>query len=751
MKASAGRKPERKRLPPAAECALFAMMAGLAGFLPWLIADRGFLTLAYDYNHQQIPFAAAAYEGIRQLASGEWIWNLDLGSSVITGFGFYNLGSPFFWITLLFPKESFPYLAGFLYVLKYMTAAVLAWCWLKQYVPERSGALIGGLLYAFSGFQSTNLLFYHFHDAVAFFPLLLLGLDRLAGRKKSLLFPFAVFVNCLVNYTFFVQEAVFLAVYFLFRYVQKERITETLKLVLTVFSLAILGVSMAAFLFLPNVMYVLNSARGTGRIDLGRLLYGARETLFILKGFLLPGEAMTEESAVFQYQYGSTSLYIPFFGMSFVLVYLFQNKGWLRRLLITLILISFSPLIQSGFLLFTEPNQRWWYMLNLLCVLATVLVLDGEQYRARKAQRLVPAYCGFTLLYCLLLGLLRGPSGGTLVQSRELFLLFGGLAAVSSLCCWALIRKKSFGRGTALAAVVLACAVTTTAAIGAYKKGDDHDAVRQHYLAGLQLKTLDEQYRYDSSLNLLLMPGQGAGVGAFSSTAENSSYAFRSKVYDFNANFTYESIVLPGLPELLGARYVIEIEPEEGPLADSFEVEGIRFGITEQAACPIGFATENYITLEELHKVPVEERSYVLMDAVAVESPEKVQAYHERRWQGEDLSARTALIARTEARKVQSFRRNRSGFTCTANYDSDQLVFFSVPNDAGWTARIDEQRAEILDACGLMAISVPAGNHRISFSYHTPGLRAGVWMSALGWAVYLAVGLAGRRQKKRLP
>ena len=58
------------------------------------------------------------------------------------------------------------------------------------------------------------------------------------------------------------------------------------------------------------------------------------------------------------------------------------------------------------------------------------------------------------------------------------------------------------------------------------------------------------------------------------------------------------------------------------------------------------FATENYITLEELHKVPVEERSYVLMDAVAVESPEKVQAYHERRWQGEDLSARMALIAR---------------------------------------------------------------------------------------------------------
>ena len=68
----------------------------MLSFLPFLIRDRGFLTLAYDYNLQQIPFAAAVYEGIKQLPAGQWVWNLDLGSSLISGFGFYNLGSPFF-------------------------------------------------------------------------------------------------------------------------------------------------------------------------------------------------------------------------------------------------------------------------------------------------------------------------------------------------------------------------------------------------------------------------------------------------------------------------------------------------------------------------------------------------------------------------------------------------------------------------------------------------------------------------------
>ena len=354
------------RLSGAAVCALFAMISALLGFLPFLIRDQGFLTLTDDYNLQQIPFAAAAWEGMRQLFSGQWVWNLDLGSSLISGFGFYNLGSPFFWVTLLFPKAWFPYMAGGLYVLKYMTTALLAYSWLKQHVSNDRIAAMGGLLYAFSGFQSTNLLFYHFHDAVAFFPLLLLGTDLFMKEKKGLFFSFAVFLNSLVNYAFFVQEAIFLAVYFLFRYFRKDGIRNGLEDALRMIMRAALGLAMSAFLFLPNVIYVLNSARGMSRSSPAQLLYDIRGCIFILKGFLMPGEAMSEQSAVYPYQYGSTSLYLPFFGMSFVLIYLVRNRGWLRNLLIALILISFSPMIQSGFLLFTEANQRWWYMLNLL-------------------------------------------------------------------------------------------------------------------------------------------------------------------------------------------------------------------------------------------------------------------------------------------------------------------------------------------------------------------------------------------------
>ncbi|MBQ3705651.1 MAG: YfhO family protein [Clostridia bacterium] len=739
----------REKLSGEALCAVCALMAALLSLLPFLIRDRGFFTLAYDYNYQQIPFAAAAHEGIRNLFSGEWIWNLDLGSSLITGFGFYNLGSPFFWITLLFPKASFPYLVGGLYGLKYMTAAVLACAWLKQFVRDRRIAALGGLLYAFSGFQSTNLLFYHFHDIVAFFPLLLCGMDRMMRGGRSRQFTFAVFLNSLVNYTFFVQEAIFLVLYFLFRYFRKDQIAKCCRQALGIFLAALAGVAMSAFLFLPNVLYVLSSARGKGRLDLGRLADSPRGILFILKGFLFPGEAMTGQSSLYPYQYASTSLYIPFFGMGFVLLYLIRNRGWLRNLLILLLLISFSPLIQSGFLLFTEPNQRWWYMLNLLCVLATVLALEKEQHRTAGARKLMAGYAAGVAAYCLLLWFARASAGERLIFSRELFMLFGGLAVLSAAACAGMVCLKRLEGKTALALVLIACVATTGATVWAYRRGDDHEAVRRDYRVGLQLEPIQDQYRYRSSENLYLLPGRGAGVGAFSSTLENSSYAFLSKVYDFHANFTYEAIALPGLPELMGGKYEILPTAEESAGTARVEADGVLYGITERPACPIGFATENYILLEELKKYDVDDRSWVLMDAVPVESPDAVAGFQERRYSEENRPEDPlSLIRRTEENRVKQFSRDAAGFRCVTDYSADRLVFFAVPFDAGWTACLDREETEVINACGMMALRVPAGLHEIAFSYRTPGTRPGAAISLGGWLLFCGTAFRGRKKPR---
>ena len=96
----------------------FLLALGVAAlvFLPFVIRDRGYFLFYGDFNVQQIPFYQMCHNAVR---NGDifWNWNTDLGVNFIGSYSFYLLGSPFFWITLLFPNAAVPYLMAPLLVL----------------------------------------------------------------------------------------------------------------------------------------------------------------------------------------------------------------------------------------------------------------------------------------------------------------------------------------------------------------------------------------------------------------------------------------------------------------------------------------------------------------------------------------------------------------------------------------------------------------------------------------------------------
>lgn len=145
----------------------------MLSFALLIIRGNGIFTLCNDFNEQQIPFHMLANNSLKN-GGFLWNWNIDLGSSFVGALGFYVLGSPFAWLSFLFPARFYPFLVGWLYMMKYATAGTLAYGYIKRFTSKKYAAL-GAVLYAFSGFQCVNLIFHHFHDAVAFFPLLLIG------------------------------------------------------------------------------------------------------------------------------------------------------------------------------------------------------------------------------------------------------------------------------------------------------------------------------------------------------------------------------------------------------------------------------------------------------------------------------------------------------------------------------------------------------------------------------------------------
>lgn len=193
---------------------LLSIILGSLIVIPNIIVGHGIYSLSADLNLQQIPFNILINNSLKN-GSFLWTWFNDLGSNFIGTFSFYNLFSPFNIIGYLFPSSWFPYLIGPLFILKYGVAGFTSYLFLERYVKNKKYAIIGSFLYTFSGFQLTNILFYHFHDVVAFFPLLLYSLDRLVYDKKRGGLALSIFLCAITNWFFFIGQCVFVCIYFI--------------------------------------------------------------------------------------------------------------------------------------------------------------------------------------------------------------------------------------------------------------------------------------------------------------------------------------------------------------------------------------------------------------------------------------------------------------------------------------------------------------------------------------------------------
>lgn len=279
----------------------FAIAA--AALLPYMIRDGGLLLVAADFDAEQLSYNMLCNNAIK---SGEvlWNWRIDIGSDFVSSFSFYTLGSPFFWLSFLFPASAFPYLVGWIYMLKYAVAGLTSFAYFRRSASEKS-ALLGSVLYAFSGFSCINVVFYHFHDVIALFPLLMLGLDKRMQEGKKAPFLFAVTINALVNYYFFIGEVFFLVFYYVARYLfggEDARpgadLRKNARKIPACILEGCLGVGMAGVLFIPSIAAVLNNPRVSDHISLSQLTFDWPNYLQMLRALFFPAENMFNFSAV---------------------------------------------------------------------------------------------------------------------------------------------------------------------------------------------------------------------------------------------------------------------------------------------------------------------------------------------------------------------------------------------------------------------------------------------------------------------
>ena len=152
---------------------------------------------------------------------------------------------------------------------------------------------------------------------------------------------------------------------------------------------------------------------------------------------------------------------------------------------------------------------------------------------------------------------------------------------------------------------------------------------------------------------------------------------------------------------------------------------------------PMGFTFDYYITEEEFEDVPNTQRDKVLTSAIVLTNSQILQYSSDikhlpggpdRYMSYEDFQLQAALRSRSSAFE---FEYDASGFNAKIFLNKNNLVFFSVPYDDGWTAYVNgvETAIERVDT-GFMAVYAEKGANEITFVYHTPGLKYGAYISA---------------------
>lgn len=788
---------------------LYGIGIALVFFLPFIIWDNGYFLFYGDFNVQQVPFYQMCHDAIRSGNIG-WSWTTDLGANFIGSYTFYLLGSPFFWLTLPFPSEAVPYLMGPLLILKFGCASLTGFIYLKRYVRTPDYAVLGGLLYAFSGFSVYNIFFNHFHEAIIVFPLLLWSLDEYMATKQRGVFALLVFASCFMNYYFFVGQVVFCVIYFFLRLAVKDW-----RIGLRDFALlaceAVLGLLCSCVLLIPTVLCVIQNPRIDNPPNgWSALLYSWNQRyVHILECFFFPPDipARPNFTPDSEAKWASLGAWLPLFSMTGVFATMqARRKSWVKTLLPILFLMAFVPVLNSAFQMFNSGYYaRWFYMLTLMMSLATVTALENPRADWKRA---IKWTLGFTLGIALPIGLMvqTGANGDGETVSIGLeaypsrFWAYVAIALLSLLLLTFLMkdyplrrlrqelskrkgrfffprrfngeRTKRFVRycmcGVAVITVVYSLYFIT---LGKTQSSDNHIHMIPYSLNGgkdLGIDTSDCRIDVYDGMDNQAMFFQMPTIQAFHSIVPGSVMEFYPTIGIQRDVATRPDVKYYGLRGLTSCRWLLDpttsggtFEQDGEPQMPGWEYVGTRNGFDiweNQYFIPMGFCYDSYITREEYDQVPEDDRNLLLLKTMVLDD-EQALRYGDILNHFEGLNSvsytESGYFADCLARRsmsCSSFERDNSGFTATIQAGKDRLVFFSVPYESGWSATVNGEPAQIEQVnVGFMAVRVPAGESTIRFDYETPGLKLGAGVTVGAFLLLGVYWLVTRRYDRAHP
>lgn len=777
---------------------LVALFTAACLFVPYMVMSEGYFTFYGDFNVQQIPFYQMCHEAIRT-GDVNWNWLTDLGSDFVGSYAFYLLGSPFFWITLIFPNSFVPHLMGPLLILKFACAAFTGYLYIRRFTKTAYAASLGGLLYAFSGFSIYNIFFNHFHEAIIAFPLLLLAMELLITENRRGVFALAVAFCAITNYFFFFGMVVFCVIYFFVRLGAKAIKVKLSRFLVFVFE-AVLGLALSAALLVP----ALNAIMGNERISnilmgWNGITYGKEQIyLNVIQCFFFPPDIPARpvffpEANV---KWSSLGGWLPVFSMTgFFTWFKLREKSWLKRVLAICVLCAMVPILNSAFYAFnTSYYARWFYMPVLMIALATVMLTEDKSVDFGSGLRWTAA---ITLAFVLVIGFFpQKNSDGELIfglytQSKNgMYIARFWITSLIAIVCLPMQKllfetlkqnHAKFYKG-AIACVCIISIIygNVFIATGRTHSYEIKDVMIDSLIEGEVYLDDDSEYRidvYDGVDNTGMYLGLPT-INAFHSVVSPSIMEFYDYIGVERSVASRPDTEVPAIRSLLSVKYLLNRTDGDSFVDDNGETlmpdyeyiktSGSYYVYENQNYVPYGFSYDYYMSYDFCDGYSKSSRSRLMLKAMLL-TDEQIKKYGEYMTDIEQLkygglygsgditlsltdSAMSLDAAALRDTAADSFSIDNNGFEASVTRDKKSLVFFSVPYDKGWTATVNGKAVEVEKVnAGFMAVAVDEGVSEIRFDYRNTGLALGTAVTLGAVAIFIVYMLVSALYIKNHP
>lgn len=368
-------------------------------FLGCYVENKGVYIFPGDSVEQMYQFYLGGWERIHAGTLSQFDWSLGVGGNIMA-YVYYFLTSPFFYITLFFPREGMQYLMLNLNSLKIFLLFISTYYWASKITGNKSSKIIASFIITFSGWVFFYYAYNMFLDAFILYPLILGLTEEYLKNNKYVALTCCIGILGIINYYFLYMFLPFLCVYALIRYVNVNQLGFNFKLMIKVglkfVGIILLGICLSAVILLPCGFLVMQN----NRFMTNEISYfdtsGINEIVYFFSTLFTPvferfnaSYLIPEHTHEFIGWGGGCSLFAFIITpLLLPLVFCLKDKCKRNSLVISYCMLLLLLNFQYGwYLLQRSIDTRWLYMFLFVDALALIEIneeLEDKRLNSRK-------------------------------------------------------------------------------------------------------------------------------------------------------------------------------------------------------------------------------------------------------------------------------------------------------------------------------------------------------------------------------